>query len=253
MGPIPPNLNDDEDIWHFSWPIDFKVSDFLIDLYKNGHVKLVNSTDVWYSKTYGNIYETLKEGKKLYTEKTEIEDISKNAALFPGDESNYPGLLNLMNEDIMTSYLTESSIITQEYSSYIKRKLDNLNQIKSKDNIINHLLKYEVPNFDSLDYHKIDEIRKLKSLSNLRTELEESSQNIAESTSDVEEIVQSLRNELWELALDNIEDSKSKVMVESLISNVPVLSSFISIKTLLKVDKLQNHWGYTILEMKKNK
>ena len=249
-GHCPPNLDDENDIWHFNSPVDLKASSFLIDLYNNGSVKLVGSSYIWNNMMNSSTYGDLKDEDKLYTDKTEIEAISKSAALFPSDESNYPGLLHMMNEDIMTSFLTDSSIITKEYSSYIKRKLNEFDQ--SKFNILNFLLEYEVPNFASLDYHKISNIRKLKSLSNLRNKIEESSQNIAENTSNVEDSVQNLRDELWKLALDNIQDCKSKIIVESLISNVPPISLLISVGNALKINKMRKHWGYTILNLKKN-
>ena len=87
----------------------------------------------------------------------------------------------------------------------------------------------------------------------VRNKIEESSQNIAENASNIEDSVQNLRDELWKLALDNIQDSKSKVVVESLISNVPAISSLISVGNLFKINKMRNHWGYTILNLKKNK
>jgi len=253
IGYVPPNLDDENDIWHFSTPIDLKASSFLIELYKNGSIKLVSSSYIWNNLINSNTYEDLKENNKLYTDKTEIENISKSAALFPSDEYNYPGLLHMMNEDIMTSYLTDSSIITQEYSSYIKRKLEGFDKINFKYNILNFLLEYEVPNFDSLNYKKINNIRNLKSLSNLRNKIEASSQNITENTSNIEDVVQNFRDELWKLALDNIQDNPSKVVVESLISNIPVLSSIISARNLFKVNNIRNHWGYTILNLKMNK
>lgn len=251
-GAIPPNLHDDK-ILDYIDIIDLEASNFLIELYKNGYVKLVNSPYIWNNMFSSDKYTSLEKEKKLYTDKKEIEKISREAALFPGDEYNYPGLLQLMNEDIMASYLTDSSIITREYSGYIKRKLDNINQTISKHSIVDHLLKYEVPNFDVLDYKKINDIRSLSSLSKFREKIEESSQNIVENSSSIEETVQSFRDELWELALDNIEDNKSKIIVESLISNFPILSYLFSARDLLKVSKLQKHWGYTILQLKKNK
>ena len=69
----------------------------------------------------------------------------------------------------------------------------------------------------------------------------------------MKDIVQNFRDELWEIALNNISDSYSKVIVESLISNLPGVSAFLSAKNLLKIKNLKNHWGYTILEMKKSK
>jgi len=46
---------------------------------------------------------------------------------------------------------------------------------------------------------------------------------------------------------------KSKVVVESLISNVQIVSAFFSAKKVLEINELRSHWGYTILNMKKNK
>jgi len=249
---LPSELEDSDGILKYTCPIDFSASSFLMNLYKNGHVRIVNSINIWNNMFQSDVCEDLDKKKMLYSDPIEIKNISKNAAIFPGDESNYPHLLHMMNEDILASYIMDSSIITQEYSYYIKRKLDKFSQVKSKYNIINQLLKYEVPNFDSLDYSKIEDIRNLRSLSNLRAKLEEASQNIGDNPSDVESIVQIFKKELWDLALDNIEDNKTKVIIESIISNVPYLSNLISARNLLKVEKLQKHWGYTILHIKKN-
>lgn len=250
---LPSELESGDDILKYdAMPLDLNASSFLIDLYKKGNVRIVNSINIWKNMFQSDVCKDLNNKEMLYTKQTEIENISRNAALFPGDESNYPHLLHMMNEDILASYITDSSIITQEYSYYIKRKLDNFSQVKSKYNIINQLLKYEVPNFDSLDYDKIQDIRNLRSLSNLRAKLEEASQNIGNNPYDVESIVQTFKKELWDLALDNIEDNKTKVLIESIISNVPYLSNLISARNLLNVEKLQKHWGYTILQMKKN-
>ncbi|MDY0277309.1 MAG: tetratricopeptide repeat protein [Acholeplasma sp.] len=233
-------------------PIDIEASEFLMNLYRSGCIKLVNSPFIWNNMFGGDMHTSLTQENKLYTDKEEIEKISMNASLFPGDEHNYPGFLQLMNEDILVSYLTNSSIITHEYSGYISRKLGEFDQIRSKNNIANQLLKYEVPNFDSLDYDNIYKIRGLRSITKLRNKIEECSQNISTDNSNIEEIIQGFRDELWKLALDNIEDNKTKIMVESLISNLPVLSSFFSARDLLKVNELQNHWGYTVLQLKKN-
>lgn len=250
---LPSESRSDNDILKYATsPIDLSTSNFLINLYKNGHVKIVDSIDIWNSMIESEKLEYLDNEKMLYTDAAEIEAISKKAALHPGDESNYPHLLHMMNEDILASHIMDSSIITQEYSYYIKQKLDQFTQVRSKYNIINQLLKYEVPNFDSLDYNQISNMRKLRSLSSMRTELEEASKNIGDNPDDVESAVQMFKDELWELALDNIEDNKTKVVIESIISNVPFLSGLISAKNLLKVEKLQKHWGYTILQMKKN-
>lgn len=251
IGILPPDL-DDSEILHLMSPIDLEASNFLMDLYKSGCIMLVSSPFIWNNMFGSNIHTSLIHSNKLYTDEKEIEDISKNAALFPGDEHNYPGLLQLMNEDILASYLTNSSIITQEYSSYIKRKLSEFNQIRSKNNIVDRVLKYEVPNFDSLDYNNISNIRRLKSISKFRNKIEECSQNICEDNSNIEEIIQSFRDELWKLALDNIEDRQSNVIIESLISNLPVLSLLFPARDLLKVNELQKHWGYTVLQLKKN-
>lgn len=251
IGILPPDLEDDK-ILDLMNPVDLEASNFLMDLYKGGCIKLVSSPSIWNNLFGSDIHKSLIKENKLYTDKKEIVEISKNAALFPGDEYNYPGLLQLMNEDILTSYLTNSSIITQEYSGYIKRKLSEFNQIKYKNNIIDCLLEYEVPNFDSLTFNNISKIRKLKSISKFRNKIENSSQNICENSSNIKEIIQEFRDELWKLALDNIEDNKTKIIVESLISNLPVLSWLFTAKDFLKVNELHNHWGYTILQLKKN-
>jgi len=251
IGLIPPDL-DNNKISHLMSPIDLEASNFLLDLYKSGCIKLVSSPFIWNNMFGGDIHTSLKNEGKLYTDKKEIEKISKNAALFPSDEHHYPGFLQLMNEDILVSYLTNSSIITQEYSSYISRKLSEYDQIKSKNNIADQLLKYEVPNFDSLDYNNIYKIRGLRSICKFRNKIEECSQNISGDNSNIEEIIQSFRDELWKLALDNIEDNKTRVIVESIISNLPVLSYLFSARDLLKVNELKNHWGYTVLQLKKD-
>ena len=223
-----------------------------MNLYRSGCIKLVSSPFIWNNMFGGDVHTSLTQENKLYTDKKEIEKISTNAALFPGDEHNYPGFLQLMNEDILISYLTNSSIITHEYSSYISRKLGELDQIRSKNNIADQLLKYEVPNFDSLDYDNIYKIRGLRSISKFRNKIEECSQNVSADNLNIEEIIQGFRDELWKLALDNIEDNKTKIIVESLISNLPILSLLFSGRDLLKVNELQNHWGYTVLQLKKN-
>ncbi|WP_422543184.1 tetratricopeptide repeat protein [Methanosarcina sp.] len=233
-------------------PIDIEASEFLMNLYRSGCIKLVESPFIWNNMFGSDIHTSLRQENKLYTDKKEIETISMNAALFPGDEHNYPGFLHLMNEDILVSYLTNSSIITQEYSGYISRKLGEFDQIKSKNNITDQLLKYEVPNFDSLDYDNINKIRGLRSISKFRNKIEECSQNLSADNSNIKEIVQGFRDELWKLALDNIEDNKTKIIVESLISNLPVLSSLFSARDLLKVSELHYHWGYTVLQLKKS-
>ncbi|WP_406655672.1 hypothetical protein V7O62_07720 [Methanolobus sp. ZRKC2] len=245
------NLENDEDILKYMYPIDLNASSFLIDLYKKGHVEIVSTVDIWISEFDSEEYQTLKERGNLYTDKEEIDSISRKAALFPDDESNYPGLLNMMSQDIMASYLMDSSIITQEYSYYIERKLDDFKRIDSKHNIIDQLLNYEVPNFDSLDFKEISAIRNLRSLPHLRSKIEEASLNIDNDDYNIQEAVQNLRDELWNLALDNIEDNKYKVIVESVISNLPLVGSLISGKNLIKVEQLHKHWGYTILNMRK--
>lgn len=250
VGFIPPNLDDDKISHHMS-PIDLDASNFLMELYKSGCIKLVSSQFIWNNMFGSDIHTSLKLGRKLYTDAEEIEKISKNASLVPGDECLYPSFLQMMNEDILVSYLTNSSIITQEYSSYISRKLSEFDKIKSKNNIVDQLLKYEVPNFDSLDYKNLYKIRGLRSISKFRNKIERCSQNISEDNSDIEETIQGFRDELWKLALDNIEESKTKIIVESLISNLPVLSYLFSTRDLLKVNELQNHWGYTVLQLKK--
>lgn len=232
-------------------PIDIEASEFLMNLYRSGCIKLVNSPFIWNNMFGGDMHTSLKHENKLYTDKEEIEEISMSAALFPGDEHNYPGFLQLMNEDILVSYLTNSSIITHEYAGYISRKLGESDQIISKNKIVNQVLKYEVPNFDSLDYDNIYKIRGLRSISKFRNKIEGCSQNISADNSNIEEIIQGFRDELWKLALDNIEDNKTKIIVESLISNLPVLSSLFSARDLLKVNELQDHWGYTVLQLKK--
>lgn len=250
VGFIPPNLDNDKISHHMS-PIDLDASNFLMELYKSGCIKLVSSQFIWNNMFGSDIHTSLKLGRKLYTDAEEIEKISKNASLVPGDECLYPSFLQMMNEDILVSYLTNSSIITQEYSSYISRKLSEFDKIKSKNNIVDQLLKYEVPNFDSLDYKNLYKIRGLRSISKFRNKIERCSQNISEDNSDIEETIQGFRDELWKLALDNIEESKTKIIVESLISNLPVLSYLFSTRDLLKVNELQNHWGYTVLQLKK--
>jgi len=251
IGPIPSDLGDDQ-ISHLMSPIDLEASNFLMELYKSGCIKLVSSPFVWNNMFGGDIHSSLTQEDKLYTDEREIEKISKNAALFPGDEHHYPSFLQMMNEDILVSYLTNSSIITQEYSSYISRKLGEFDQIRYKNNIADQLLKYEVPNFDSLDYSSLYKIRGLRSISKFRNKIEECSKNIGAENSNFEEIIQSFRAELWNLALDNIEDNKTKIIVESLISNLPVLSSLFSARDLFKVNELKNHWGYTVLQLKKD-
>lgn len=250
---LPLNLDDENELFRYCYPIDLEVSNFLMELYENGSIKLVDSIAIWNDMVNGDTYKELEKDNKLYSKKSEINEISKKAALFPTDEYNYPMLLHMMNEDIMVSYLTDSSIITREYSYYIKRKLNEYNKTKYKYDIINLLLEYEVPNFACLDFNKINSIRNSSSLSNLRKKIEESMLNINENESIVKDIVQNFRDELWEIALNNISDSYSKVIVESLISNLPGVSAFLSAKNLLKIKNLKNHWGYTILEMKKSK
>lgn len=257
IGFVPPKLDDECEIKKLVElfpPLDLNASRFLIDLYMAGYVKLVSQRNIWNTTFNSNVYNELKKENKLYTDETEIDEVCNTIAmtdLVPKNKSTYENLLFIMNKDILTSYITGSSIITKEYSYYIKRKLKDFDQIKSKYNIVNSLLEYEVPNFDSLDYYRISKLRKLQSLSKLREKIEESSQNLIDDNSNIEEVVQNYRDELWKLALDNIEDRQSNVIIESLISNIPFLSSLFSARDLLKVKKLQNHWGYTILQLKK--
>lgn len=246
------DFNDENEILkYYSDQVDFDASNFLMKLYKNGSIKLVNSTGIYCDMVNSNEYKKLTADNKLYTKQKEIEEISKKAALFPSDELNVPGLLHMMNEDILVSYLTNSSIITREYAYYIKRKLDEYATSRAKYDIVDLLLDYEVPNFACLNFNEINSIRNLNSLTNFRKKLEKSAGCVTENKFEITDIVQGFRDELWEIALNNISDSPSKVLVESLISNVPILSALISAKNLINVKNFNSGWGYTILKMKK--
>ena len=94
IGGLPTDLDDENKILRCHPMIDLEASNIFMELYRNHSIKLVDSTsnDVFNSDEYRE----LEKDNKLYSKKSEIDEISRKAALFPGDEYNVPGLLGFI-------------------------------------------------------------------------------------------------------------------------------------------------------------